>query len=98
LCPEIISLGETYGYEITQQLKELGFTDVVEDTVYTITMRLEINNLVDMEISHLLWGRRANFTNSTQQDMRNSKLIGENGISFSSKMNELKTKELKRGG
>lgn len=38
---EIISRGETYGYEITQQLRELGFADVVEGTVYTITMRLE---------------------------------------------------------
>lgn len=38
---EIISRGETYGYEITQRLRKLGFTDVVEGTVYTITMRLE---------------------------------------------------------
>ncbi|MDR0298940.1 MAG: PadR family transcriptional regulator, partial [Streptococcaceae bacterium] len=40
---EIIGRGETYGYEITQTLRELGFTDVVEGTVYTITMRLEKN-------------------------------------------------------
>ncbi|GGA74836.1 PadR family transcriptional regulator [Ornithinibacillus halotolerans] len=46
---EIISRGETYGYEITQQLRKLGFTDVVEGTVYTITMRLEKNNLVNVE-------------------------------------------------
>ncbi|MFD1020918.1 PadR family transcriptional regulator [Thalassobacillus hwangdonensis] len=46
---EIISRGETYGYEITQQLRKLGFTDVVEGTVYTITMRLEKNELVDIE-------------------------------------------------
>jgi len=26
---EIISRGETYGYEITHQLRELGFNDVV---------------------------------------------------------------------
>lgn len=46
---EIISRGETYGYEITQQLRKLGFTDVVEGTVYTITMRLEKHNLVNIE-------------------------------------------------
>lgn len=45
---EIISRGETYGYEITQKLRDLGFTDVVEGTIYTITMRLEKNNLVDI--------------------------------------------------
>jgi DNA-binding PadR family transcriptional regulator len=45
---KIISQGETYGYEITNKLNELGFTDVVEGTVYTILLRLEKNNLVDI--------------------------------------------------
>ena len=45
---EIISRKETYGYEITRQLNALGFTDVVEGTVYTILIRLEKNNLVDI--------------------------------------------------
>lgn len=46
---EIISRKETYGYEITRQLNALGFTDVVEGTVYTILVRLERNHLVDTE-------------------------------------------------
>lgn len=46
---EIISRGETYGYEITRRLNALGFTDVVEGTVYTILVRLEKNKLVDIE-------------------------------------------------
>lgn len=46
---EIISRKETYGYEITRQLNALGFTDVVEGTVYTILVRLEKNELVNME-------------------------------------------------
>lgn len=46
---EIISRGETYGYAITRQLNDLGFTDVVEGTVYTILLRLEKNQLVDTE-------------------------------------------------
>ena len=46
---EIISRGETYGYEITQKLRELGFTDIVEGTVYTITIRLEKNALVTID-------------------------------------------------
>lgn len=44
---EIISRKETYGYEITKQLNALGFTDVVEGTVYTILVRLEKNKLVE---------------------------------------------------
>lgn len=43
---EIISRNETYGYEITRQLNALGFTDVVDGTVYTILLRLEKNKLV----------------------------------------------------
>jgi DNA-binding PadR family transcriptional regulator len=45
---EIISRGETYGYEITRRLNALGFTDVVEGTVYTILVRLEKNKLVEV--------------------------------------------------
>lgn len=45
---EIINRGETYGYEITRKLNALGFTDVVEGTVYTILIRLEKNKLVEM--------------------------------------------------
>ena len=46
---EIISRGETYGYEIASSLRTLGFTDVVEGTVYTILLRLEKNKLVSIE-------------------------------------------------
>lgn len=45
---EIISRQETYGYEITRRLNTLGFTDVVEGTVYTILIRLEKSKLVDI--------------------------------------------------
>ncbi|MGA4844533.1 PadR family transcriptional regulator [Streptomyces sp. G45] len=45
---QIISGEETYGYAITRRLNELGFTDVVEGTVYTILVRLERNGLVQV--------------------------------------------------
>ena len=46
---EIIGRGETYGYEITRRLNALGFSDVVDGTVYTILVRLEKNGLVDID-------------------------------------------------
>lgn len=46
---EIISRKQTYGYDITRRLHALGFTDVVDGTVYTILVRLEKNQLVDVE-------------------------------------------------
>lgn len=45
---EIISREETYGYEITKQLNSMGFTDIVEGTVYTILIRLEKKKLVNV--------------------------------------------------
>lgn len=46
---EIISRGETYGYEIASSLRGLGFADVVEGTVYTILVRFERNQLVSTQ-------------------------------------------------
>ncbi|NAS23561.1 PadR family transcriptional regulator [Herbidospora sp. NEAU-GS84] len=45
---EIIGSEETYGYAITRRLNDLGFTDVVEGTVYTILLRLEKKGLVQV--------------------------------------------------
>jgi DNA-binding PadR family transcriptional regulator len=49
LVLEIISTKETYGYEITKRLNKLGFYDIVEGTVYTVLIRLEKNDLVNIE-------------------------------------------------
>ncbi|MFV0556334.1 MAG: PadR family transcriptional regulator [Lactovum sp.] len=46
---EIIAKGETYSYEITQTLRTMGFEEIIEGTVYTVTMRLEKKGLVDIE-------------------------------------------------
>jgi len=45
---EIISHKETYGYEITRRLNAIGFSDIVDGTVYTILVRLEKNGLVEI--------------------------------------------------
>lgn len=44
-----ISRGETYGYEITHYLIDLGFEDIVEGTVYTVLLRLEKKGLLTVE-------------------------------------------------
>ncbi len=46
---QIIGRGDTYGYRITRELNERGFSDVVEGTVYAILVRLEKRGLVDVE-------------------------------------------------
>jgi PadR family transcriptional regulator PadR len=43
---EIISRGETYGYEIAKKLHKMGFEGIAEQTVYALLLRLERNRLV----------------------------------------------------
>lgn len=38
-----------YGYEITAQLREQGFSDIAEGTIYALLIRLEKRGLVDVE-------------------------------------------------
>lgn len=93
---EIISRGETYGYEITQQLRELGFTDVVEGTVYTITMRLERNNLVDIEKKRSTVGPPRKFYTLNTAGQKQLEIFWNKWEFISEKMSELKSKEIMR--
>ncbi|MEH7379979.1 PadR family transcriptional regulator [Bacillus sp. JJ1533] len=88
---EIISRGETYGYEITQHLRKLGFTDVVEGTVYTITMRLEKNNLVHIEKKPSTMGPPRKFYTLNTAGQEQLKIFWKKWDFISSKINGLKT-------
>lgn len=45
----IIALRPAYGYEITARLREHGFADIAEGTVYAVLVRTEQKGLVDVE-------------------------------------------------
>jgi PadR family transcriptional regulator, regulatory protein PadR len=45
----ILSLRPAYGYEITAWLREQGFADIAEGTVYALLVRIEQRGLVDVE-------------------------------------------------
>ncbi|WP_280771783.1 PadR family transcriptional regulator [Salipaludibacillus daqingensis] len=90
---EIINRGETYGYEITQQLRELGFTDVVEGTVYAITIRLEKNNLVNIKKKASTKGPPRKFYTLNAAGKEHLRTFWGKWESISSKLNELKTKK-----
>jgi len=45
----ILSGRAAYGYEITAWLREQGFTDIAEGTVYALLIRIEQRGLVDVE-------------------------------------------------
>lgn len=42
----LIAKGETYGYEITEKLKEHNFAVVSEGSIYPVLLRLQKNKLV----------------------------------------------------
>ena len=45
----ILSGRPAYGYEITSWLREQGFSDIAEGTVYALLIRVEQRGLVDVE-------------------------------------------------
>src|SRR3954451_1788141 len=44
-----VAVQPRYGYEITAQLREQGFSDLVEGTVYALLVRIEQRGFVDVE-------------------------------------------------
>ena len=45
----ILAAQSAYGYEITARLREQGFADIAEGTVYALLIRVEQHGLVDVE-------------------------------------------------
>ena len=45
----ILSGRPAYGYEITAWLREQGFSDIAEGTIYALLVRIEQRGLVDVE-------------------------------------------------
>jgi PadR family transcriptional regulator, regulatory protein PadR len=87
---EIISRGETYGYEIASLLRDLGFVDVVEGTVYTILLRLEKNQLVSIEKKPSTLGPPRKFYSLTEAGRAELTTFWAKWDFVSQKMNELK--------
>lgn len=45
----ILSTRPAYGYEITAWLRDQGFADIAEGTIYALLVRIEQRGLVDVE-------------------------------------------------
>lgn len=89
---EIISRGETYGYDITRRLNALGFADVVDGTVYTILIRLEKNKLVDITKKPSDIGPPRKFFALNDAGREELQMFWKKWEFISSKINELKEK------
>ena len=90
---EIISRGDTYGYEITRSLNALGFADVVEGTVYTILIRLEKSKLVEITKKPSDLGPPRKFFSLNDAGREELRRFWEKWNFVSSRINELKEKK-----
>jgi PadR family transcriptional regulator, regulatory protein PadR len=45
----VLARRSAYGYEITANLRDRGFADIAEGTVYAVLVRIEQRGLVDVE-------------------------------------------------
>lgn len=45
----LLAVRPAYGYEITAQLRERGFDELAEGTIYALLVRIEQKGLVDVE-------------------------------------------------
>ena len=89
---EIISYEEIYGYEISRRLNALGFTDVVDGTVYTILVRLEKNKLVEITKKPSDMGPPRKFFTLNAAGKEELRRFWERWEFVSSRINELKEK------
>lgn len=89
---EIINRGEIYGYEIASSLRRLGFKDIVEGTVYTILLRIEKNNLVNIETKPSTIGPPRKFYTLNEAGRKKLEIFWAKWDFVSTKINKLKEK------
>lgn len=89
---EVISRQETYGYEITRRLNALGFTEVVDGTVYTILVRLEKKKLVEVSKKPSDIGPPRKFFTLNAAGRKELETFWEKWAFISSKLTQLKEK------
>lgn len=85
-----ISLGETYGYEITNYLIALGFEDIVEGTVYTVLLRLEKKGLLNVEKRKSEMGPPRKFYSLNEEGQKQLTNFWTNWSFIDQKINEIK--------
>lgn len=74
---KIISGKETYGYEIAEELKKYGFSEISEGTIYPLLLRLEKNKLICAVYRESSIGPKRKYFSITVQGMEELKVFQE---------------------
>lgn len=64
---KIISSKETYGYEISEELKKYGFSKISEGTIYPLLLRLEKNDFIVAEYRESSGGPKRKYFSITAE-------------------------------
>lgn len=65
----LIAKGETYGYEITEKLKEHNFAVVSEGSIYPVLLRLQKNKLVTSVMRKSPTGPKRKYYSITEEGL-----------------------------
>ena len=84
--------GETYGYEITKYLTDLGLEDIAEGTVYTNLLRLEKKGFVNINKKKSDLGPTRKFYSLCAAGEEELMSFWERWSFIEEKMNEIKEK------
>lgn len=93
---KIISNKETYGYEISQQLQEYGFSTISEGTIYPLLLRLEKNGLIIAQYRESSIGPKRKYFSISDAGQRELDQFWLNWRELERAVNQLFNKEERR--
>lgn len=86
---KVISYNETYGYEISEKLKEFGFSDISEGTIYPLLLRLEKNALITAEYKQSPVGPKRKYFSISEKGKEEMEAFFKGWIELSTAINKL---------
>jgi len=79
---KIIGDGETYGYEIVSKLKEYGFSDCTEGTIYPLLTRLEKKDILTSVKKESPLGPQRKYYSLSEKGKEELEIFYENWVEF----------------
>ncbi|WP_330364875.1 PadR family transcriptional regulator [Anaerovorax odorimutans] len=86
---KVISHKETYGYEISQELQEYGFSNISEGTIYPLLLRLEKNELITAQYRESPLGPKRKYFSISQAGKKELDNFYKNWLELENAVNML---------
>lgn len=86
---KVISMKETYGYEISEMLQEYGFSNISEGTIYPLLLRLEKNGLITAQFRQSPVGPKRKYFSISPEGREQADMFFENWKELEGAINNL---------